>query len=91
MHPSRERKRRHLGLDSNQPDATAIGPTPSRLEFWEVDITQAEDIVKVVEQVVSWTKQTGALLWGYQSTVLVSGQQQRLGEAASFRGNLPLC
>jgi len=51
-------------LDLNQPDATAIGPAQSRLKFWELDITQVEDIAKVVEQVVSWTKQTGALLGG---------------------------
>lgn len=51
-------------LDLKQPDAAAVGPTPSKVKFYELDITQVEDIVKVVEQVVSWTKQTGAPLGG---------------------------
>jgi len=51
-------------LDLKQPDVAAIGPTPSKVKFYELDITQVEDIVKVVEQIVSWTKQTGAPLGG---------------------------
>jgi len=51
-------------LDLKQPDTAAIGQTPNRVKFYELDITQVKDIVKVVEQVVSWTKQTGASLGG---------------------------
>ncbi|KAI9509671.1 AICARFT/IMPCHase bienzyme [Russula earlei] len=51
-------------LDLKQLDATAFGPAQSRVKFWELDITQVEDIAKVVEEVVSWAKQTGALLGG---------------------------
>jgi phosphoribosylaminoimidazolecarboxamide formyltransferase/IMP cyclohydrolase len=51
-------------LDLKQPDAAAIEPTQSKVKFYELDVTQVEDIVKVLEQVVSWTKQTGAFLGG---------------------------
>lgn len=51
-------------MDLKQPDTTSIGPTANKVKFYELDITQVEDIVKVVEQVVSWTKQTGAFLAG---------------------------
>jgi NAD(P)-dependent dehydrogenase (short-subunit alcohol dehydrogenase family) len=51
-------------LDLKQPDASAIGPATNRVRFWELDITQEDDIIKAVEEVVSWTKQTGALLGG---------------------------
>lgn len=51
-------------MDLKQPDAAAIGPAPSKVKFYELDITQVGDIAKVVEQVVSWTKRTGAPLGG---------------------------
>jgi phosphoribosylaminoimidazolecarboxamide formyltransferase/IMP cyclohydrolase len=51
-------------LDLKQPDASAIGPATNRAKFWELDITEVEDIIKAVEEVISWTKQTGALLGG---------------------------
>jgi len=51
-------------LDLKQPDSTAIGVASSRVKFWELDITQVEGIIKVVDEVVSWTQQTGAVLGG---------------------------
>jgi len=51
-------------LDKKHPDSTTIGLAPSKVKFWELDITRVEDIIKVVDEVVSWTKQTGASLGG---------------------------
>lgn len=70
-------------MDLKQPDAAAIGPTPSKVKFYELDITQVEDIVKVVEQVVSWTKQTGAPLGGVINCAGV-GRAAKVGEALHF-------
>jgi NAD(P)-dependent dehydrogenase (short-subunit alcohol dehydrogenase family) len=71
-------------LDLKQPDAAAaVGPTPSKVKFYELDITQVEDIVKVVEQVVSWTKQTGAPLGGIINCAGV-GKAAKVGEALHF-------
>jgi NAD(P)-dependent dehydrogenase (short-subunit alcohol dehydrogenase family) len=70
-------------LDLKQPDATAIGPTPSKVKFHELDITQVEDVVKVVEQVVSWTKQTGAPLGGIVNCAGV-GTAAKVSEALHF-------
>ena len=73
-------------MDLKQPDAAPIGPTPSKVKFYELDITQVEDIVKVVEQVVSWTKQIGAPLGGIINCAGV-GTAAKVGEGASF----PVC
>jgi len=51
-------------LDLKQPDEITIGPAQGRVKFLELDVTQVEDIIGVVEEVVSWAKQTGALLGG---------------------------
>jgi len=67
-------------LDLKQPAATAIGPTPSKVKYYELDITQVEDIVKVVEQVISWTKQTGASLGGIINCAGI-GTAAKVGEA----------
>jgi len=66
-------------LDFKQPDAAAIGPAPSKVKFYELDITQVEDIVKVVEQIVLWTKQTGAPLGGIINCAGV-GTAAKVGE-----------
>jgi phosphoribosylaminoimidazolecarboxamide formyltransferase/IMP cyclohydrolase len=66
-----------------QPDAGATGPIPSKVKFYELDITQVEDIIKVVEQVVSWTKQTGAPLGGIINCAGV-GAAAKVGEALHF-------
>jgi NAD(P)-dependent dehydrogenase (short-subunit alcohol dehydrogenase family) len=66
-------------LDLKQPDASAIGPATNRAKFWELDITRVENIVKVVEEVVSWTKQTGALLGGIINCAGV-GTAAKVGE-----------
>lgn len=39
-------------MDLKGPDASSFGPASSRVRFWELDITQTEDIIKVVEEVV---------------------------------------
>jgi len=70
-------------LDLKQPDAAAIGPTPSKVKFYELDITEVENIVKVVEQIVSWTKQTGAPLGGIVNCAGV-GTAAKVGEALHF-------
>jgi NAD(P)-dependent dehydrogenase (short-subunit alcohol dehydrogenase family) len=70
-------------LDLKQPDAAAIGPAPSKVKFYELDITQVEDIVKVVEQVVSWTKQTAAPLGGIINCAGVR-TAAKVGEALHF-------
>ena len=70
-------------MDLKRPDATAIGPTPSKVKFYELDITQVEDVVKVVEQVVSWTKQTGAPLGGIVNCAGV-GTAAKVSEALHF-------
>jgi len=70
-------------LDLKQADATVIGPTPSKVKFYELDITQVEDIVKVVEQVISWTKQTGASLGGIINCAGV-GSAAKVSEAPHF-------
>jgi len=51
-------------VDMKGPDQSLFGPATSRVHFWELDITRTEDITKVIEQVVSWTKETGAHLGG---------------------------
>jgi NAD(P)-dependent dehydrogenase (short-subunit alcohol dehydrogenase family) len=51
-------------LDLKQPDSTTIELAPTRVKFWKLDITQVEDILKVVDEVVAWTNQTGAPLGG---------------------------
>ncbi len=51
-------------VDLKGQDASSFGPASSRVHFWELDISQAEDITKVVEQVVLWTKETGSQLGG---------------------------
>jgi len=51
-------------VDLKGPDASSFGPASSRVRFWELDITQTEDITKVVEQVVLWTKETCSQLGG---------------------------
>jgi len=51
-------------VDLKGPDASSFGPASSRVHFWELDIAQVEDITKVVEEVVSWTKKTGSQLGG---------------------------
>ena len=70
-------------MDLKQPDAAAIGSTPSKVKFYELDITRVEDIVKVVEQVVSWTEQTGAFLGGIINCAGV-GTAAKVGEALRF-------
>lgn len=47
-----------------QPDASTIELAPSRAKFWELNITKVDDITKVVDEVISWTKQNGAPLGG---------------------------
>ncbi|KAI9464500.1 AICARFT/IMPCHase bienzyme [Lactarius psammicola] len=51
-------------VDLKGPDASSFGPASSRVRFWELDISQADDITKVVEEVVLWTKETGSQLGG---------------------------
>jgi short-subunit dehydrogenase len=51
-------------VDLKGPDASSFGSASSRVRFWELDITQTEDITKVVEEVVLWTKETGSQLGG---------------------------
>jgi phosphoribosylaminoimidazolecarboxamide formyltransferase/IMP cyclohydrolase len=70
-------------LDLKQPDAAAIGPTQSKVKFYELDVRQVENIVKVLEQVVSWTKQTGALLGGIINCAGV-GTAAKVSEAVPF-------
>lgn len=69
-------------MDLNQPDAAAIA-APSKVKFYELDITQVEDIVKVVEQVVAWTKETGAFLGGIINCAGV-GTAAKVGEELCF-------
>jgi 3-hydroxyacyl-CoA dehydrogenase / 3-hydroxy-2-methylbutyryl-CoA dehydrogenase len=71
-------------LDLKQPDTALIGLAPSRVKFWELDITQVEDIIKTVEEVVSWAKQTGALLGGIINCAGV-GAAAKVGEGLRFR------
>lgn len=70
-------------MDLKQPDAAAIGPASNKVKFYELDITQVEDIVKVVEQVVAWTKQTGAFLGGIINCAGV-GTAAKVSEALCF-------
>ena len=71
-------------LDLRQPDAAAaIGSTPNKVKFYELDITLVEDLVEVVKQVVSWTKQTGALLGGIINCAGV-GTAAKVGETLRF-------
>ena len=70
-------------MDLKQPDAAAIGPISSKVKFYELDITQVEDIVKVVEQIDSWTKQTSAPLGGVINCAGV-GTAAKVGEALHF-------
>lgn len=51
-------------LDIKPPDATTVDLAPSRAKFWELNITKVDDITKVVDEVISWTKQNGAPLGG---------------------------
>lgn len=51
-------------VDLTGPDASSFVSASSRLRFWELDITRTEDIIKVVEEVVLWTKETGSQLGG---------------------------
>ena len=51
-------------VDLKGPGASSFGPASSRVHFWELDITHAEGITKVVEEVVLWTKETGSQLGG---------------------------
>ncbi|KAH9026352.1 hypothetical protein EDB85DRAFT_1868990 [Lactarius pseudohatsudake] len=51
-------------VDLKGPDSSSFGPASSRVHFWELDISQVEDITRVVEQVVLWTKETGSQLGG---------------------------
>ena len=74
-------------MDLKQPDASAIGPATNRAKFWELDITEVEDIIKAVEEVILWTKQTGALLGGVINCAGVGtgakvGEVLRLGTLA---------
>jgi len=71
-------------LDLKQPDETAIGPAQSKVKFWELDIKQVEDVIKVVEEVVSWARQTGALLGGIINCAGV-GTAAKVGEVLRFR------
>jgi 3-hydroxyacyl-CoA dehydrogenase/3-hydroxy-2-methylbutyryl-CoA dehydrogenase len=57
---------------------------PSRVKFWELDITQAEGIVKVINEVVSWTQQTGAMLGGIINCAGV-GTAAKVGEVLCCR------
>jgi 3-hydroxyacyl-CoA dehydrogenase/3-hydroxy-2-methylbutyryl-CoA dehydrogenase len=57
---------------------------PSRVKFWELDITQVEGIVKVVDEVVSWTQQTGAVLGGIINCAGV-GTAAKVGEVFCCR------
>ena len=61
-------------------DISAIGTATNRARIWELDITQVEDIIKVVDEVISWTKQTGALLGGIINCAGV-GVAAKVGEA----------
>ena len=70
-------------MDLKQPDAAVIGPTSSKVKFYELDITQVEDMVKVVEQVASWTKQTTAPLGGIINCAGV-GTAAKVGKALHF-------
>lgn len=36
----------------------------ARSKFWQLDITKSPDVESVVEQVVDWSKETGAALGG---------------------------
>jgi phosphoribosylaminoimidazolecarboxamide formyltransferase/IMP cyclohydrolase len=49
------------------------------VKFWELDITKVEDIIKVVDEVVSWSKQTGAVLGGIINCAGV-GTAAKVGE-----------
>jgi len=71
-------------LDKRQPDSTTIALAPSKVKFWELDITRVEDIIKVVDEVVSWTKQTGALLGGVINCAGV-GTAAKVGQVLSSR------
>ncbi|KAH9072268.1 AICARFT/IMPCHase bienzyme [Lactarius deliciosus] len=51
-------------VDLKGPDLSSFGPASSRVHFWELNISQVEDITRVVEQVVLWTKETGSQLGG---------------------------
>ncbi|KAI0306016.1 AICARFT/IMPCHase bienzyme [Multifurca ochricompacta] len=66
-------------LDLKKPDAPAIGPAASRVHFWELDVTKVDDITKVVEQVISWTKQTGAPLGGIINCAGVGRAEKIIG------------
>ena len=71
-------------MDLRQPDAAAaIGLTPNKVKFYELDIALVEDLVEVVKQVVSWTKQTGALLGGIINCAGV-GTAAKVGETLRF-------
>ncbi|KAI0255722.1 AICARFT/IMPCHase bienzyme [Lactifluus subvellereus] len=66
-------------LDLKQPNASAIGPATNRAKFWELDITEVENITKAVEEVISWTKQTGALLGGIINCAGVAAGEKIIG------------
>lgn len=71
-------------MDKKQPDSTTIALVPSKVKFLELDITRVEDIIKVVDEVVSWTKQTGALLGGVINCAGV-GAAEKVGQVLSSR------
>jgi len=66
-------------LDKKQPDSTTIGLAPGKAKFWELDITRVQDIIQVVDEVVSWTKQTGALLGGVINCAGVGAAEKIIG------------
>jgi NAD(P)-dependent dehydrogenase (short-subunit alcohol dehydrogenase family) len=68
-------------LDLQEPDTSAIGPETNKARYWELDVTQVEDIIKVVDEVIAWTKQTGALLGGIINCAGV-GVAAKVGEAS---------
>ena len=70
-------------VDLKEPDASSFGPASSRVRFWELDITQTEDITKVVEQVVLWTKETCSQLRGVINCAGV-GAAAKVGRLRSF-------
>ena len=70
-------------MDLKQPDSAAIGPTLNKVIFYQLDITQVEDIFKVVELIVSWMKQTGAPLGGIINCAGI-GTGAKVGEAPRF-------
>lgn len=49
-------------IDLNPPKDAALDP--SRVKFFQTDITKVEHIEKAVDNTIAWTKVTGAVLGG---------------------------